>query len=377
MMHSKETTLLLLLSRVEPARAVFEESQSLIDSGICWDTFMRLSVTHCTANFIYKNLLMLDNIPREILKRFEKIYYYSLRANILSISELDRLIHGLEERGIDVIALKGAPTSESIFGDIALSPFADLDILVKVNDIQRTREFLEAEGYTLNDKGFDEYRAFFIKELYHISLSGYRFTIEPHWNLFFRYFTTPPEFWWEESIRVSSEGREYTFLSPEKNILYTTFRLFAKLFTPLKFLVMVAEVLRHYRDEMDWDKLFRYARQYKFERVLRVTMKLCRDMLGAPVPGDFADIKGLRARVLFRVARRMALHGVTNDAAAKILTAFMRDDLTGTIRVLLRRLLPSRGEIVSRYGVPGGSLKVLFYYVLNPLILLVKRHQKI
>jgi hypothetical protein len=320
---------------------------------------------------------LLDNIPREILKRFEKIYYYSLRANILSVSELDRLIHGLEERGIDVIALKGAPTSESIFGDIALSPFADLDILVKVNDIQRTREFLEAEGYTLNDKGFDEYRAFFIKELYHISLSGYRFTIEPHWNLFFRYFTTPPEFWWEESIRVSSEGREYTFLSPEKNILYTTFRLFAKLFTPLKFLVMVAEVLRHYRDEMDWDKLFRYARQYKFERVLRVTMKLCRDMLGAPVPGDFADIKGLRARVLFRVARRMALHGVTNDAAAKILTAFMRDDLTGTIRVLLRRLLPSRGEIVSRYGVPGGSLKVLFYYVLNPLILLVKRHQKI
>jgi len=376
-MHSKETSLLLLLSRVEPGHSVLEKSQTLIDSGIHWDTLMDFSVKHCTANFIYKNLLMLDNIPREILERFGKIYYQSLRANILMVTELDRLIHGLEDRGIDVIALKGAPTSEKIFEDIGLYPSGDLDILVKLNDIQEVREFLEAEGYTLNDRGFDEYREFFIKELYHISLSGYRFTIEPHWNLFFRYFTTPPEFWWEESIRVSSDGREYTFLSPEKNVLYITFRLFTKLFTPLRFLVMVAEVLRHYRDEMDWEKLFRYARQYKFESVLRVTMKLSRDTLGAPVPEGFADIRGLRARVLFRVVRRMVLGGVKDHPLRKLFLVFLRDDLTGAFRVLFERLFPSKGEIVSRYRVPGSSPKAFFYYILNPLILLMKRDQKI
>ncbi len=87
------------------------------------------------------------------------------------VSELDRLIDGLNKKGIEVISLKGATASEKIFGDIALYPSGDIDILIKVEDIDSVRKFLEADGYTLNDKCFDEYRDYFIRELYHISLS--------------------------------------------------------------------------------------------------------------------------------------------------------------------------------------------------------------
>ena len=376
-MASPETGLLLLLSKVCPSCSELDAAQVSISEGLDWDIFLSHSFRHGTYSIIYKNLLKLHDVPGHVLATFRNAYHSTLRLNIQLVSELDRILLDLEKRGICAIPLKGPIASEAIFGDIGLYPGGDLDILIKLEDLDGTRQYLEAEGYTLNDKSFDEYREFFIKELYHISLSGYRFTVEPHWNLFFRYFTTPPEFWWEESIRVSSDGREYTFLSPEKNVLYTTFRLFTKLFTPLRFLVMVEEVLRHYRDEMDWEKLFRYARRYKFEGVLRVTMKLSRDMLGAPVPEGFADIRGLRARVLFRVVRRMVLHGVKDHPLRKLFLVFLRDDLMGAFRVLFERLFPSKGEIVSRYRVPGSSPKAFFYYILNPLILLMKRDQKI
>jgi len=222
MQLSEEKELLFLLSRVDPEAAVLEKAQSLISPTFNWDSFTSLSIKHGTSAIIYRNLLRLKDIPQVVIDKFQNIYNNSLRSNILMVSELDRLIDGMNKTGIEVISLKGATASEKIFGDIGLYPSGDIDILVKVEDIDRVREFLEADGYKLNDKGFDEYREYFIKELYHINLSNGKYTIEPHWNLFMRYFTTPPEFWWKECIIVSSGGRQYKFLSPEKNVLYNS-----------------------------------------------------------------------------------------------------------------------------------------------------------
>lgn len=292
------------------------------------------------------------------------------------ISELDRLIEGLRGEGIEVISLKGATASESIFGDIGLYPSGDLDILIRIDDLDRMREFLERDGYTLNDKGFDDYREFFLRELYHVNLSNGRFTIEPHWNLFMRYFTTPPEFWWEESTEVSSGGKRYRFLSPEKNILYTSFRLFSKGFAHLRFLIMVAEVVRHYRDALDWEKLFGYAKRFRFENTLRVTLYFCNDLLGTPVPDQHRKIKSMRAKVISRRAEKMLFVEEYIHPFNKALFGFLRDDMTGAAGVMLRRIFPSMGEIVSRYRLQEGSFKAKIYYVLNPLFLFLKKHQE-
>lgn len=372
---SKETELLFLLSRVSPDSSVLEKAQALIPN-LNRDSFISLSIKHGTAALIYKNLLKLKDIPQGILNKFESIYNNSLRSNILMISELDRLIDRLNKTGIEIISLKGATASEKIFEDIALYPSGDIDILVKLKDIDSVREFLESEDYKLNDTGFDEYREFFIKELYHISLSNGRYTIEPHWNLFFRYFETPPEFWWEESFTVSSGDREYRFLSPEKNILYTSFRLFSKGFVYLRFLVLIVEIIRHYADEIDWNKLFGYAKEYKFENVLRVTMKLSSDILGAPVPENYAKVQGLRAKVINRRVVQMVLKEGAAHPVNKVLFMFLRDDLSGALKVFSRRLFPSTGEIVSRYRLSPGSDKAVAYYILNPFFLLTRKHQR-
>lgn len=372
---SRETELLIFLSRVNPEASALEKAQVLI-STLNWDSFTSLSIKHGTSALIYRNLLKLKDIPQVVVDKFRNIYNNSLRSNILMVSELDRLIEGLNRAGIEVISLKGATASEKLFGDIGLYPSGDIDILIKVEDVGKVKEFLKSEGYSLNDTGFDEYREFFIKELYHISLSSGRYTIEPHWNLFFRYFETPPEFWWEESFTVSSGDREYRFLSPEKNILYTSFRLFSKGFVHLRFLVLIAEIIRHYADEIDWNKLFEYARKYRFENVLRVTLKLSRELLGAPGPEKYFVMKGMRVRVLYQRALKMVLQEEDVHPLNKVLFAFLKDDVTGAFKVLFRRLFPSMGEIISRYKLSTGSVKAKVYYILNPVMLMMRKHQK-
>jgi len=292
------------------------------------------------------------------------------------VNEQDRVIDMLNNRGIEVISLKGATASEKIFGDIGLYPSGDIDILVKIQDIGRVRRILETDGYRSNDVGFDENKEFFLRELYHINLSNDKFTIEPHWNLFLRYFITPPEFWWDESTIVTSGDRQYKFLSPERNILYTAFRLFSKGFTRLRFLVMVAELVRYYHEIVSWEKLLLYAKEYRFENTLRLIMNLCHGFLGAPVPHRYREIRSLRAKLLLEKAGKMVFIEEDMHPLNKAIFAFLRDDVTGAISVLIRRLFPKMGEIVSRYRLDGGSFKARMYYVLNPLLLILRKHQR-
>ena len=371
---ARETALLFLLSRFEPGASVFEKAQTL-NPSVHWDSFFSLASEQGVSGLVYKNLSKMQNVPEEVLARFQNAYRSILRNNILLAAETDRLIDLLAARGIEVIPLKGTVTAELIFGDLGLYPSGDIDILVPMKDISMVKDMLEADGYHLKDRGFDEYRDYYVQELYHISLSGSRFTVEPHWNLFMRYFTAPPEFWWEESITISAGERRYRFLSPERNILYTSFRNFYKGFTPLRFLVLTAAIIRHYKDEIDWEKLFGYAGTVHFENVLRVNLKLCKDFLDAPIPSQYACIKGQRIKMLYRLITKMVLSANDIHPLHKAGLLFLRDDLKGISRILLRRLFPPMGEIVSRYRLTPGTGKAVAYYAFNPMLLLLKKHR--
>jgi hypothetical protein len=372
--RARETELLFLLSGPDPDVSMIGKAQMFIPH-ISWDSFFTLASHHGVSGLLYKKLSKMQNVPEEVLARFQNTYHSILRNNVLLAAETDRLVDLLVSRGIGVIPLKGSVTAELIFGDIGCYPSGDIDILVPVKDIGKVKEILEADGYLLKDRGFDEYKDYFIQELYHISLSNSRFTVEPHWNLFMRYFTAPPDFWWEESVTVPLGGRRYRFLSPERNILYTSFRNFYKGFTPLRFLVLTAAIISHYKDEIDWEKLFRYAETFHFENVLRVNLKLCKDFLHAPVPSQYACIKGQRITMLYLFISKMVLSAEDIHPLHKAGLLFLRSDLKGISRILLRRMFPPMGEIVSRYRLTPGTGKAVAYYAFNPMLLLLKKHR--
>lgn len=371
---SCEAEVFLLLSRVSPPGSALKEAHSLISEDFNWNELLSQSVRHGTSNIIYKNLLKLSDISAHILDTFKNGYNNTLRHNIQLVSEMDKILQALDERGIEAIPLKGPIASEVYFGDIGLYPGGDIDILVHLGDIDGTREYLESEGYALLDMGFDDYRDYYISELYHLRFSNGKYVIEPHWNLFFRYFDSSSEFWWSDAVVVSAGEREYRFLSPEKDTLYNSFRIFSKAFIQLRFLVMVAEIIRHYERMMDWRLLFAYARELRFESVLRVILKLSQELLGAKIPREYSEIKKFRVKVLYLIAYRMALRGGSTHPLQKALLVCLRDDFPGVIRIMLRRIFPSMGEIVLRYGLPVRSFKTVVYYLLNPFILSFRGH---
>jgi len=371
----QETQLILLLSAIRLDDRDIEAVRGLAEKGPDWDKVVSCLVKHGTAGIAYRNIGKAGFVPAGVVEALAAQYNHALSRNMRISRELDRVLGSLAEKGINVVTLKGPVTSEMLFEDIGLYPSEDIDILVKVGDIDSTRSSLEALGYRLIDKGFDEYRDYFLKELYHLRFSNGIHVVEPHWNLFFRYFKAEPEFWWEDCVVVSRDGRSYFFLSPEKNVLYNSFRLYSKSFGQLRFLVILAELIRYYSDVLDWDRLFSYAAKHGFTNVLRVALRLSSELMNAPVPKDRVVTKGPLQKVLYEYIKRSALSGGGDRVLNKILLIFFNDDLWDAVRVLFRRLFPSMGEIVMRYKLPANSARAVIYYLLNPFMLIMRKRR--
>ncbi len=144
----------------------------------------------------------------------------------------------------------------------------------------------------------------------------------------------------------------------------------------MRFLVIISEIIKYYGDEIDWDKMFVYAKEYGFENVLLVVLRLSSHLLGAPVPERYIKAEGIRVKALYKYVNKMILRGGNLNPINKVFLILLKDDIAGAFGVLLRRLFPSMGEIISRYKLPYKYERAVVYYILNPLFLLMGKHQK-
>ena len=74
--------------------------------------------------------------------------------NLMLFADLAKIVVAAQTAGWPVIPLKGAFLAEAVYGDIALRPMADLDLLVKPADLPRAIETLRRLGYE-SEQPFD------------------------------------------------------------------------------------------------------------------------------------------------------------------------------------------------------------------------------
>ena len=65
-------------------------------------------------------------------------------------AELLRILRLLDAHAIRAVPLKGPALAQSLYGDLALREFCDLDVLVQETDLRKARGLLEAQGYHLD-----------------------------------------------------------------------------------------------------------------------------------------------------------------------------------------------------------------------------------
>lgn len=367
--------LVLSLSRVEPSADAMRKAGRIIERGIDWEKLYKLSFVHGVSPLLYKNLRSLEGVPQDVLNNFRRVYLFNVKDTVKAALELRDVVASLADGGMDPIPIKGITVAEEVFGDTSFYASSDIDILIRRRDIKAATGIMRKNGYTFPEDEVEPLYPEDYEDMHFIREK--RKTVELHFRLGQKkYFSIPEGFWWEDLREKTFGGFNYKVLSVERGLLYQSLHLFSHGYSPLKFIVVVAEMLRVFRDDIRWDELFEYSRRHGAEGPLLLAIYLSVTMLDAPVP---SHVSGLlerlspKERYIFSRIERNVFADRTRFSYIMFLLTMLQYDLFQVAIRMLKWVFPPLREIRYRYGLPKGSKVIYLYYLLNPVLLLLKK----
>lgn len=364
-----EQQLALLMTGLHQSPEGIKEIETLCNGTgvIDYQKLFEFASQNGVASMIYRNLQGLNCIPAAFMDRLKNAYYSVLRNNVVHLQETMKVSGALRENGIEVIILKGSLASEILFKDLGVYPTGDIDLLIRPSEIRKASAVLLGFGYKIVDEKIE------LEQSDYLNFFNGTYWIDVHCNLVAPYFNIPNDFWWLDSRKIVREEEELTILSAEKYLLFAVFHLFSHGFTTLKCFVLVEAVMAAYKEEIDWPKLIAYSEEYGMGSLVLFTLRLVHEAFGMEVPEQLIEIR-LRGYRIFRRAVATGLFRKSSYFFVRI--AFYLLLLAGPsalFRVTTRAVFPNPARMRSRYGLPEHSKLIYVYYVLNPILLAIRK----
>lgn len=138
--YAQECLLQACLTRGDVAIEKWKEWQSLVDIDLIDHHSNRL------LPLLYHNLSSMG-IEDKILGRYKGVSRKNWYKNQLLLNDLKALVSIFNKEGIDTIVLKGAALALQFYSSFGLRPMADLDVLVKREDVPKVLNLLHNSGW--------------------------------------------------------------------------------------------------------------------------------------------------------------------------------------------------------------------------------------
>jgi hypothetical protein len=348
-----------------------------------WDELLRQSIRHGVALNLYRRLKTMDPalpVPGSVEQRLRGIYLHNASRNIRFYHESGKTLELLRNAGISVILLKGAHLAEAVYGNIALRAMADVDIMVKKDDLHQTVTLLFQNGFRVIDekqKGCLGWRtgthygippnAKHFLDLAHPAWPG---SLDVHCSITAEShrFNIDVKGIWARAISFKFGAVEALALSPEDLLLYQC--LHASLHhmseSDLLPLCDIAEIIMHYKVEMGWERVQSRAREWGAGRCVYLPLQLAREMLGAEVPECvlMALQPGDPNRELTAWARERILSdpGIPRSHHPNQFRFLKTRRFRILIAAFLMSIFPSPRAMAVLYNISPGSIRIFLYY---------------
>ncbi|MHB9053004.1 MAG: nucleotidyltransferase domain-containing protein [Thermoleophilia bacterium] len=255
-----EWRLLVLTAALELDETHTAELTRILSGPINWDLLLYHASFHGTTGLIYRHLKGMDGgapVNPEIMERLRKTYLMTAALGMRQMSYFKTVAEALEESGVDVIALKGVILAESVYGDLGLRPFADVDVLVREKDWPQITNVLKEKKY---ESGTEEYAKLPPKLTKYDTQAHIQYMLggtclELQFDLLTLGIAMRDiDGVWARARRPGTAGNNVLVLSPEDQLLHLTVHANRHGCMQLKWLVDIAETLRQSVDrDRDWE----------------------------------------------------------------------------------------------------------------------------
>jgi len=307
-----EQHILCLAARTALDPAAEQALDRLLGEPVDWDSLRLESQLHEVTPLVASNLARRQAgglIPDSWTAWAAVRSHATLVRNLAFADELGNLVAGYQDAGLDPIPLKGLSLVERYYGSLALRPCADIDVLVRPEEVGRACELAAALGWVRRKLPtfVAEYHPFHEVQYYRSTPAG-QVCLEIHSGLWDPAHFRPLPGLRERALPGTVRGRTMRLLSDEDTLLHLAIHR-SRSPLRLRFLADVAEVVRGRGATLDWEVLVARAREVRARTALFSGLWLARDLLGAPTPAGV-----LGALHVNRTKRRVLL-GTCGPAA--------------------------------------------------------------
>ena len=278
-----EIELLLCCARTCMDSRRAERLRTLLREEIDWTYLLQMALRQGVMPLLYFNLNSTcpDAVPKTTREQFRGYFHANALNNLFLAGELLKLLHLFKEHGIPAIPYKGPVLAASIYDNLTLRQFGDLDILVHEREFMKTRELLISQGY----------RSWYELDWQHAFVhDGTTVHVDLHKGITPWYFPFRLDFesLWQRLEPVSLADTTVVNFSPEDLLIILCVQLFRDFCDKREQLAKVCDIaqLIYARQTLDWQRVMEQARTLHSTRIVFLGLLLASDLLGATVPEE-------------------------------------------------------------------------------------------
>ena len=317
-----EFALLCALAGAELSPERIERIANWNRSALDWSEVLRLAEHHGVLPLAARNLIEhARGLPPEIEHALGSAYEANLRRSLWFTAELARIMQHFERVQLRAIPYKGPVLAQSLYRDLGLRSFSDLDFLISSADFGRAQQALAEIGYrpssVVTTVLTPAVERFWLRTGYERSFDSAagKNLVELQWAVlpYFYGVDLSVDDLLARAGRTVVGGREVPCLSPEDSLLVLCLHAAKHLWTRLIWLADIAETLRI--QTIDYALVFSQARALGIARILDVSFWLVKNVLRAEIPKPAEEMIAADVQVPAlgaEFAERLA-HGVAYD----------------------------------------------------------------
>jgi len=290
---------ILLSARTHLSASLEDRLGDLLQEDLDWRYIQRKSQAHHVTPLLYNSLRRFERcVPSEVLSQMRSQARQNGLRNRLARQELLRVLGRLQEQGVRGMPFKGPTLAESVYGDLSLRVFGDLDILVPPDQVLKAKAALISLGYapllSLNRAEELLYLRADCEYPFGRPTPGGGFSVvDLHWSILLRSFTVSLDagILWSTASEAEVEGVRYALMSPEDQFLAMCLHAWKHFWKPLRCICDLNEFLGRYQDRLDWNEIHSRARTLRCDKIVMTSLGVVGalfDREAPPLPGRVA-----------------------------------------------------------------------------------------
>ena len=320
------------------------------------------------------------SLPTEVISvdarnRLREAYRNIATTNTSRFLDASKVLMSLADNDLPVIALKGLSVAKHIYGDIALRPMSDIDLLVKEEDLARAGRILLTLGYT---QYFPAWESSMLRTFKHLPpfTNKNGTIIELHWNIVTSDVPIRVDIdgLWARACLIKVDDVEVHALSPEDLFLHLCIHACSHLQTGLGLIPLcdLAGLMKISADRIDWQVVIERGARWGSHKCVYLILLLVRELLGAAPPDKvMSAMKPDDYQSVFFDTALKQVFDVDVSPSGQ-LTAVRMGELSrigkekgikGKVCALLERAFPSREYMARFYPVSVSSPKIYLCYL--------------